>query len=127
MSRLLLYMVLIVGSFVIPRLLVILGIMLSGSREVGMVLGYNVGLVVTWLLFPIIKWRPFTKLSVITAIATILSILLLVQLPIFSWLKLPNDDYGIQSFTLTFCFYAVLLFELSSRYILKIPSSSSPA
>jgi hypothetical protein len=92
-----------------------------------MYLGYNIGLVGTWLLFPLIRWRPFTRLSIVTTVAVLLLALLLVQLPIFSWLKLPNDDYGIYAFTLTFSFYAISLFELATRFIIKRPGDPASA
>jgi hypothetical protein len=99
-------------TYPVIYLLTVLSIIAIGSRESGMYLGGWSGLGVTWLVYPMVFWRPFTLKKILLALAVLaLSYGFLIGAGTLD-LHLIHDSYGLYDLILFYSLPCMALFEL---------------
>ena len=106
------YLGLTLLTYPVIYLLTVLSIIAIGSRETGMYLGGWAGLGITWMIFPLAFWRPFTLKSGLLAMAVLsLSYGFLIGAGTLD-LHLVRDSYGLYDLILFYSIPCMALFEL---------------
>lgn len=87
-------------SAILPFLITPVIISASGHREAGMALGVPTGLVLAWLLFPLIAWRPLRALHLLALpFVAALVVAALAFLPEHWLTSREGDMYGVHGAT----------------------------
>jgi hypothetical protein len=85
-----------IASVAVPFVITPIIIMATGERLAGMGIGVPLGIIVGWLIFPFVAWRPFRAVHLlalpIVGVAAVAGLMVLPE----HWLTSDSrDDYGI--------------------------------
>ena len=90
------FMLSAVASAILPFLITPVVIAATGRREAGMALGVPMGLMLGWLLFPLIAWRPLRAVHLLALPFVAMLVVAAVALLPEHWLTSREGDmYGV--------------------------------